>query len=120
MPSHKSGARRNENNRTYANPLPLLFSDPEPTRLKFICNFLGLSTTQVLNPHCVGYFDAVTRSVWVLSQKDSLILWRRGFFGKGDLSRSEPSWLTRQINARNSRAAGRECFLWDPSTILYL
>jgi tRNA-splicing endonuclease subunit Sen2 len=46
--------------------------------------------------------------VWVSNDKDSLILWKRGFFGKGDLSRSEPSWLARQINARKSRAAGRE------------
>ncbi|KIM82942.1 hypothetical protein PILCRDRAFT_819743 [Piloderma croceum F 1598] len=105
--AHKSGPRRNENNRIYADPLPLLFSHPEPTRLNSILNLLGLSTTQVLNPHCEGYFDATTRSVWVSNQKDSLILWRRGFFGKGDLSRSEPSWLTRQINARKSRAAGQ-------------
>ncbi|KAL0953485.1 hypothetical protein HGRIS_004715 [Hohenbuehelia grisea] len=32
-----------------------------------------------------------------------MTLWRRGFFGKGDLSRSEPSWLTRQINIRENK-----------------
>jgi len=105
--THKSGARRNENNRIYANPLPLLFSHPEPTRINSVLNLLGLSTNKVLNPDCEGYFDATTRSVWVSNEKDSLILWRRGFFGKGDLSRSEPSWLARQINARKSRAAGQ-------------
>ncbi|KNZ75114.1 putative tRNA-splicing endonuclease subunit sen2 [Termitomyces sp. J132] len=31
-----------------------------------------------------------------------MLLWRRGFFGKGDLSRSEPSWLARQINIRKA------------------
>ena len=31
-----------------------------------------------------------------------MVLWRRGFFGKGDLSRSEPSWLARQLNLRKS------------------
>lgn len=125
--AHKSGPRRNENNRIYADPLPVLFSHPEPTRLNSILNLLGLPTTQVLNPHCEGYFDATTRSVWVSNQKDSLILWRRGFFGKGDLSRSEPSWLTRQINARKSRAAGREyfskcqcLFLFDKNMSIYL
>ena len=108
--THKSSPRRNENNKIYANPLPLLFSYPEPTRLNSVLNLLGLSTTTVLNPHCEGHFDAATRSVWVSNQKDSLTLWKRGFFGKGDLSRSEPSWLTRQINARKSRAAGRKYF----------
>lgn len=108
MGTHKSGARRNENNRIYANPIPLIFSHPEPSPLNSILNLLGLSTTKVLNPHCDGYFDAATRSVWVSNGKDSMTLWRRGFFGKGNLSRSEPSWLARQINARQSRAAGRK------------
>ncbi|KAG5637787.1 hypothetical protein H0H81_003179 [Sphagnurus paluster] len=31
-----------------------------------------------------------------------MLLWRRGFFGKGDLSRSEPSWMARQINNRKT------------------
>lgn len=34
-----------------------------------------------------------------------MILWRRGFFGKGNLSRSEPSWLSRQLNIM--KAAGK-------------
>lgn len=106
--SQKSGGRRNENNKIYANPLPLVFPEPEPTKLNSVLNLLGISTASVLNPHCEGYFDTATRSVWISSEKDSLILWRRGFFGKGNLSRSEPSWLARQINARKDRAAGSE------------
>lgn len=107
--SQKSNARRNENNRIYANPLPLIIFEPEPTGINYIKSLLGLSITGILNPHCEGYFDPTTRSVWVTNETDSTILWRRGFFGKGDLSRSEPSWLARQINARKSRAAGRMC-----------
>lgn len=38
--------------------------------------------------------------------KDAMVLWQRGFFGKGDLSRSEPSWLARQINARKLAKKG--------------
>lgn len=109
----KGGARRNENNRIYANPLPLVFTHPEPTRITSVLNLLGLTISKVSNPHCEGYFDAATRSVWVSNEKDSLILWRRGFFGKGDLSRSEPSWLARQINARQSRAAGSKDASWE-------
>lgn len=106
--SQKSGGRRNENNKIYANPLPLVFPEPEPTKLNSVLNLLGISTASVLSPHCEGYFDTATRSVWISSEKYSLILWRRGFFGKGNLSRSEPSWLARQINARKDRAAGSE------------
>ena len=35
-----------------------------------------------------------------------MILWRRGFFGKGNLSRSEPSWLVRQSHIRAAAAGG--------------
>ncbi|KAG6918996.1 hypothetical protein DXG01_010235 [Tephrocybe rancida] len=97
----KGGARRNDNNRIYANPLPLLFIEPPPSRLRSVLGLLGLSLTEVVNPHCEGIFDPTTRSVWVSNAKDTMLLWRRGFFGKGDLSRSEPSWLARQINIRN-------------------
>lgn len=40
-----------------------------------------------------GYFDVPTRSVHVTDQKFVRGLWERGFFGKGSLSRSEPTWL---------------------------
>jgi tRNA-splicing endonuclease subunit Sen2 len=100
--AHKSGGRRYENNKIYADPLPLLFVEPPPSRIGSILGLLGLSLTRIENPHCEGIFDPVTRSVWVSNPEHSLILWRRGFFGKGDLSRSEPSWLARQINIRKS------------------
>ena len=66
----------------------------------------------------VGYWDEASRSVWVLPHKlnkgkgrsmdqDVLSkeisagmenLWTMGFFGKGSLSRSEPTWLQREKN----------------------
>jgi tRNA-splicing endonuclease subunit Sen2 len=100
--AQKGGARRHEINKIYANPLPLLFIEPPPSRVRSILGLLGLSLTQVENPHCEGVFDPITRSVWVSSHEHSMILWKRGFFGKGDLSRSEPSWLARQMNIRKS------------------
>ncbi|KAJ8489199.1 hypothetical protein ONZ51_g3078 [Trametes cubensis] len=104
--SQKAGARRAENNRIYAHPLPLAFHAPDSaSALSRLFSLFGVSSTRLDNPHCEGIFDPYTRSVWVVSEKDSTILWRRGFFGKGDLSRSEPSWLARQINAR--KAAGK-------------
>jgi hypothetical protein len=101
---HKGGKRRNENNITYALTIPLALSAPEHRKLHSVLGLLGLSTTSISNPQCEGYLDVATRSVWVANSRDSMILWRRGFFGKADLSRSEPSWLARQINARKSGA----------------
>ncbi|TCD65903.1 tRNA splicing endonuclease subunit sen2 [Steccherinum ochraceum] len=102
---NKGGGRKNENNKIYAHPLPILFSEPPQTSLSHKLNaFLGINDTKVLNPHCHGVLDVATRSVWVTDPKDVRILWTRGFFGKGDLSRSEPSWHARQVNAMKAAA----------------
>ncbi|KAJ3576460.1 hypothetical protein NP233_g418 [Leucocoprinus birnbaumii] len=107
-PSHgkgKFGSRKAETARLYAHPLPIVFSEKTdaPSRIQSILSFLGLSlSNRIDNPHCEGVFDPYTRSVWVSKSEDVLVLWRRGFFGKGDLSRSEPSWYTRQLNIRKS------------------
>ncbi|KAH7911055.1 hypothetical protein BJ138DRAFT_1151575 [Hygrophoropsis aurantiaca] len=110
---HKPFNRRSENNRIYANPLPIILSTPASSSaspLQKALGLLGISCTHILNPHCEGIFDAATRSVWVSNSgpnsKDVMILWQRGFFGKGDLSRSEPSWLSRQINAKKLAGKG--------------
>ncbi|KAF8661343.1 hypothetical protein AX16_001438 [Volvariella volvacea WC 439] len=87
----KSGARRTEANKIYANLLPLLFHDPPPSRVKSVVGLLGLSLTRVETPHCEGILDTSTRSVWVTNPNHSMVLWRRGFFGKGDLSRKMTS-----------------------------
>lgn len=104
----KGGPRRQENNRIYAYPIPLIFSPPQAKgylSTHRVLGLFGVSGITVENPHCEGIYDAATKSVWVTNQKDATILWRRGFFGKGDLSRSEPSWFARQVNAR--KAAGK-------------
>lgn len=43
-----------------------------------------------------GYFSPETRSVHVTNPTHIRALWEMGFFGKGTLSRSEPSWLERE------------------------
>ncbi|KAA1468778.1 hypothetical protein DENSPDRAFT_794957 [Dentipellis sp. KUC8613] len=100
--NRKGGARRNDNNKIYGNPLPLIFSTPESKVVSSALGLFGFSGSRLVNPRCEGIFDPTTRSVWITNSKDSMILWRRGFFGKGNLSRSEPSWLARQINARKT------------------
>ncbi|KAM6496865.1 hypothetical protein JOM56_007338 [Amanita muscaria] len=94
------GAQRNDNNRIYAYPLPILF-EPAPLQSNAVFKKIGLDvTTRVFKPQSEAIFDEVTRSVWVTSREHSMLLWRRGFFGKGDLSRSEPTWLARQQNTQ--------------------
>ena len=108
----KSGARHNENNNLYARPLPVLL-DFQRVRSSYAgrctTSFLGpfgLSTIRIETSHVEGVLNAPTRSVWVMDSANAMLLWRRGFFGKGSLSRSEPSWYTREVNKRKAKAAG--------------
>ncbi|EJD07559.1 uncharacterized protein FOMMEDRAFT_130716 [Fomitiporia mediterranea MF3/22] len=109
----KGAARRNaDNKKVYAFPLPLFLEAPSdiPYPRKCITDCLGLfgySAQRISKPHLEGILDAPSRSVWISNTKDAMILWRRGFFGKGNLSRSEPSWLARQINQQKSKAIGK-------------
>ena len=50
--------------------------------------------------HYQAYFSPETRSVHVTDETAIRALWERGFFGKGSLSRSEPSWLDREKKRR--------------------
>ena len=43
-----------------------------------------------------GYFSPETRSIHITDDNAMRALWESGFFGKGSLSRSEPTWLERE------------------------
>ncbi|KAJ6002198.1 hypothetical protein N7499_001937 [Penicillium canescens] len=47
-----------------------------------------------------AYFDSATSSIHVTDEDAIKALWQMGFFGKGSLSRSEPSWLAREKKRR--------------------
>lgn len=47
-----------------------------------------------------AYFDAAVSAIHVTDEKSIRALWEMGFFGKGSLSRSEPSWLVREKKRR--------------------
>lgn len=47
-----------------------------------------------------GCLSLETRSVHILDDGTARALWEQGFFGKGSLSRSEPSWLDREKRKR--------------------
>nr|POE87548.1 putative trna-splicing endonuclease subunit sen2 [Quercus suber] len=93
-------------NHIHKDPLPLqthplpAFHPSNPLSLLRVA-YIYLS--QLLSPPssrlsegCVGYFSPETRSVHITDPKHIRALWEMGFFGKGLLSRSEPSWLDRE------------------------
>lgn len=47
-------------------------------------------------PLCKAYWSPETHSVHVTDEETIRYLWENGFFGKGSLSRSEPTWLERE------------------------
>ncbi|GAA5864983.1 hypothetical protein JCM3774_003929 [Rhodotorula dairenensis] len=62
---------------------------------------VGLGPRPPLAPKQVdARWDDISNAVWVTDQLDMARLWRQGFFGKGFLSRSEPSWKRRVQNRR--------------------
>jgi tRNA-splicing endonuclease subunit Sen2 len=94
----------------YGTPLPILLpcsplhpayvpSHPKsrPSILHSLVSGLTGRSREIY-PQCVGTYDRATRSVIVERREDMDILFRRGFFGKGSLSRSEPTWRARRID----------------------
>ncbi|KAK3047817.1 tRNA splicing endonuclease subunit sen2 [Extremus antarcticus] len=90
----------------HAKPLPVdihplpAFHPTNPISLlriayTWISHILYQPTSHPGEPY-IGYFSPETRSVHVTDPKHVRALWEMGFFGKGTLSRSEPSWLERE------------------------
>lgn len=51
-----------------------------------------------------AWYSPENMSVHVTDHKTIRALWERGFYGKGTLSRSDPSWLDREKRKRGARA----------------
>ncbi|KAL3423078.1 tRNA intron endonuclease [Phlyctema vagabunda] len=97
-------------NKLYALPAPLR-TFPLPTFIPHnplsLFQILYAWASQVISPTSShfpelyqGYFSPDTRSVHVTEQRSVRGLWEQGFYGKGNLSRSEPSWLEREKKRR--------------------
>lgn len=90
----------------HAKPLPLetypfpAFIPHSPLSLLRIAATLLKQFLSPPNSHpsssYIGYFSSESRSVHVTDPTHVRALWEMGFFGKGTLSRSEPSWLERE------------------------
>ena len=91
----------------YRFPLPINVHPLPPliphNPLSIVSVLLSYLTYFIAPPHqevYPAYFDADTSSVHVTDEKAIRALWEMGFFGKGTLSRSEPSWLGREKKRR--------------------
>ncbi|KAF4555121.1 tRNA intron endonuclease-like protein [Elsinoe fawcettii] len=102
--------------RIHAKPLPLdviplpAFVPHNPLSLfrilsALISEAISRPTSHPDSPY-VGYFSPETRSIHVTDTSHVRALWEMGFFGKGSLSRSEPSWLDREKARRKSGKGG--------------
>ena len=92
--------------RIHATPLPL-DNHPLPTLIPhnplsilhiafaYLSQFIFRPSSHPL-PRITGTYDAASNSVHITDVKSTRLLWERGFFGKGSLSRSEPTWLDRE------------------------
>ena len=95
--------------RIYQNPLPIDFGTKDDSKgwWSYVWSFFTIFPS-VEVPVISGVYDAASNSVWIHDMQEARILWERGFFGKGTLSRSEPTWLTREINSRRHEKSGRK------------
>lgn len=91
-----SSSKRQRGPSLYQHLLPI--SPAPPSFLSsFASRLPGLNLT---TPQICAIYDELTKSVWVEDEASMVLLWRRGFFGKGALSRSDPSWRQRVQNKR--------------------
>jgi tRNA-splicing endonuclease subunit Sen2 len=72
------------------NPLSILY-----IALTYLRQFVHRPSSHPASP-IIAYFSSETRSVHVTDPSAVRALWEHGFFGKGSLSRSEPTWLERE------------------------
>ncbi|GAA6028792.1 hypothetical protein JCM8097_007398 [Rhodosporidiobolus ruineniae] len=106
-PEHLAGSNKRQSKhqilQLYQQLLPL--PPAAPTLLNTFLSALPFSALDT--PHIQAEWDDLTQSVWVTDEQHMLRLWRQGFFGKGFLSRSEPSWR-RRVENRRAEVDGRQ------------
>lgn len=108
---------------TKAQQINKLYSHPTPLRTFPLPTFVPhnpISLVQILytwlqqaisppssHPQALyeGVFSPELRSIHVTDERSTNALWREGFFGKGSLSRSEPSWLDREKRRAGANAS---------------
>lgn len=91
-------------------PLPAFHPTNPISLLRLAYAFLSqLVSPPKSHPEClyIGYFSPESRSVHITDPAQVRALWEMGFFGKGTLSRSEPSWMEREQAKLKAGGRGR-------------
>ncbi|KFZ02919.1 hypothetical protein V502_11388 [Pseudogymnoascus sp. VKM F-4520 (FW-2644)] len=122
-PKNGTGGNGRPRGPTRTQQINKLYSHPTPLRTFPLPTFVPhnpISLVQILytwlqqtisppssHPHALyqGVFSPELRSIHVTDERSAHALWREGFFGKGSLSRSEPSWLDREKRRVGSNAS---------------
>ncbi|KAL7271582.1 tRNA splicing endonuclease subunit sen2 [Rhizina undulata] len=93
-------------NLLHANPLPLTASPLPPliphnplSLLHIIWAYFFAATQAHPKPLYSGVFNRTTGAIHVTDARSIQAFWNSGFFGKGSLSRSEPTWVIRRRRA---------------------
>ncbi|KAL2845245.1 hypothetical protein BJY01DRAFT_263709 [Aspergillus pseudoustus] len=81
-------------------PLPPLIPHNPLSVISVLLSYLTYFITTPKNDTYSAYFDSNTSSIHVTDEKTVRALWEMGFFGKGSLSRSEPTWLDQEKKRR--------------------
>ncbi|RVD80528.1 uncharacterized protein DFL_008424 [Arthrobotrys flagrans] len=111
-PPHSAKPKRPNYNVIHADPLPVvLYHSPPliPHNPLSLLHHLYLYFFPPVQSHKVvyiGVFSPVTMSVEVRDPTAVLDLWNKGFWGKGNLSRSEPTWLNRELRRLGDTQVG--------------
>ena len=96
-----------------SNPLSLL-----QLAYAFLSCLVSPPSSHLPSPY-IGAFSHENRSIHVTDPVHARALWEMGFFGKGLLSRSEPSWLKREgerLRAERASAKGGGDAVGKPGT----
>lgn len=77
-------------------PLPTLIPHNPLSIISIALSYLTYLVSPPSHERFSAYFDIPSSSIHVTDPKAIRALWEMGFFGKGSLSRSEPTWLERE------------------------
>ena len=77
-------------------PLPPLIPHNPLSVLAIALSYLVQILNPPTHPTYNGYFSSAASSIHITDETAARKLWEMGFFGKGSLSRSEPTWLARE------------------------
>lgn len=95
-------------------PLPPLIPHNPLSVISVVLSYLTFFIAPPQKETYSAHFDLNTSSIHVTDEKTMRALWEMGFFGKGSLSRSEPTWLEREkkrrglLGGKTSEEATRE------------